>query len=198
MDVYFYQADIYCAGCAKLHIESCKNEDNGDSDTYPQGPYSDGGGEADSPQHCADCGGFLNNPLTDDGYRYVCDLLIKEGWHYDSDGQKVAYIKGVLQDWQEYYNFCFIDGSWSTPECDVEQIMNISENYLNRVKDDWQRIVLDEALELQDVCGTIYAFTSELAALRLFRYYNLVSFNPKAAMGYSIARESYYFRLETQ
>ncbi len=42
-----------------------------DSEQWPQGPYPDGGGEADCPQHCDCCGAFLENPLTDDGDSYV-------------------------------------------------------------------------------------------------------------------------------
>jgi len=37
--------------------------------------YCNGGGEADSPQHCASCGAFLENPLTGDGYAYVAEQL---------------------------------------------------------------------------------------------------------------------------
>ena len=90
MDAYIYQADLLCEDCANDIIGELKAkgvEDTGDSDDYPQGPYADGGGEADSPQHCgyfADCinaesfpdrekrvGIFLENPLTQDGMDYV-------------------------------------------------------------------------------------------------------------------------------
>lgn len=49
-----------------------------DSERYPQGPYPDGGGEADSPNHCDRCGIFLHNPLTSVGYGYVNEVL--EDW----------------------------------------------------------------------------------------------------------------------
>jgi hypothetical protein len=74
MDAYIYCADIYCDDCARAIRIDCA-EDSGDSDGYPQGPYSDGGGEADGPQCCGACGEFLENPLTGDGYQYLLELL---------------------------------------------------------------------------------------------------------------------------
>lgn len=72
MDAYIFQGDIYCAPCAKNIMEDRPNRRAcEDSDDYPQGPYADGGGEADCPSHCGNCGEFLMNPLTDEGRRYV-------------------------------------------------------------------------------------------------------------------------------
>ncbi len=81
MNAYIYQADIYCEECGALIRQeldeqgACPadptDESTFDSDEYPKGPYADGGGEADCPQHCAACGVFLENPLTSDGIEYV-------------------------------------------------------------------------------------------------------------------------------
>ena len=75
MKAYVYQADLYCEGCANKKQSQLDQDKNimwfRDSDHYPQGPYADGGGEADTPQHCDTCGLFLENPLTDDGEMYV-------------------------------------------------------------------------------------------------------------------------------
>ncbi len=80
MQAYVYQAALYCENCIKpiktaLHsvgVESSQDDATTyDSDDYPQGPDDDGGGEADSPQHCDGCRIFLENPLTDDGVQYV-------------------------------------------------------------------------------------------------------------------------------
>jgi|SRR5580692_1936962 hypothetical protein len=83
---YVYRAALYCEVCAdKLHekifaetptkVPSAKEIAScdlcWDSDDYPAGPYCDGGGEADCPQHCHMCGEFLENPLTSDGVAYV-------------------------------------------------------------------------------------------------------------------------------
>lgn len=76
MDAYIYESDLYCCDCATsiqelLGDQCCRSDDS----YYPQGPYANGGGEADRPQHCASCGVFLENPLTDDGRAWVADNL---------------------------------------------------------------------------------------------------------------------------
>lgn len=101
--VYIYQADIYCSPCGegiRRHLdmegktpEFPDRESTYDSDSYPKGPYADGGGEADSPQHCGRCGVFLCNPLTPDGESYVLDKLA------DGTGNP-----DVLAEWAEFYN----------------------------------------------------------------------------------------------
>jgi len=82
MQAYIFQADIYCAECAAA-IEIDRNLipiASNDSDVRPQGPYPDGGGEADCPQCCGACGVFLENPLTPEGDSYVR----KEAAFYDA------------------------------------------------------------------------------------------------------------------
>lgn len=100
MDAYIYAADIFCADCGKQirsritaegHAPANpKDETTYDSDEFPKGPYPDGGGEADSVQHCGsgvDCvnaielgdgtkiGCMLENPLTTDGVQTVKDAI---------------------------------------------------------------------------------------------------------------------------
>jgi hypothetical protein len=80
-EAYVYQAAMICADCAekvkdqlgvlgRVPIEP-DNESTYDSDDYPKGPYPDGGGESDVPEHCDHCGMFLENLLTDEGADYV-------------------------------------------------------------------------------------------------------------------------------
>jgi len=86
MNAYIYQADIYCEECGALIRQeldeqgACPadptDESTFDSDEYPKGPYADGGGEADCPQHCAACGVFLENSLTSEGVAYVKEAAI--------------------------------------------------------------------------------------------------------------------------
>ena len=80
-DVYMYQAALYCAPCGH-DLPACPNPDcddtDHDSDEYRTGPYPDGGGESDSPDHCDDCRVFLENPLTHDGFHYVIEQLIAD------------------------------------------------------------------------------------------------------------------------
>ncbi len=85
MNAYMYSAALYCEQCgeairARLDAEGFApsdpdDETSYDSDEYPKGPFPDGGGEADCPQHCDDCHCFLENPLTSEGERYVLGLM---------------------------------------------------------------------------------------------------------------------------
>lgn len=104
MNVYVYQAALWCESCgAKIWDDTPKpkgfdnnNESSWDSDDFPKGPYSDGGGEADCPQHCDGCGVHLENPLTSDGESYVKDKV--------KDGKGNAE---VLDTWRENYSYLF-------------------------------------------------------------------------------------------
>jgi hypothetical protein len=79
MRAYIYQADILCESCARevmddLRARGLEPTDpvlREDSDTWPVGPFPNGGGESDAPQHCGACGIFLENPLTPEGEQYV-------------------------------------------------------------------------------------------------------------------------------
>ncbi len=81
MNAWVYQGALLCDKCAEERCLSlCREasalgivpfEPGEDSEYYPQGPYPNGGGEADSPQHCDKCMVFLENPLTDEGRRYT-------------------------------------------------------------------------------------------------------------------------------
>ena len=80
MDAYMYRAAFLCEDCAMRYgLDVCRNDRHDavgpwcDSECMPVGPYVDGGGEADSPQHYDSCGVFLENPLTDDGRAYLRD-----------------------------------------------------------------------------------------------------------------------------
>jgi hypothetical protein len=95
-DVYVFQAALICEDCAANIMEKLDKqgvEDDGDSDTYPQGPHGDGGGEADSAQfcdqgrHCKNAvnitykhriGCPLGNPLTRDGAEAVRESVIRD------------------------------------------------------------------------------------------------------------------------
>lgn len=114
MKAYVYAADIYCEDCGEAIRERITREGlapknpgdewSYDSDEYPKGPYCDGGGESDCPQHCGagpDCfnaielsdgtkiGAWLENKLTTDGVDYVNEEI--------QEGGEVAEI------WAEFY-----------------------------------------------------------------------------------------------
>lgn len=96
-DAYVFQAALYCAPCGEA-IAKRIDKDSGrgpwceDSNYYPAGPYPDGGGEADSPQHCDACREFLRNALTDDGRAYVRERM--------ADGPADGIARTV---WAEFY-----------------------------------------------------------------------------------------------
>jgi hypothetical protein len=125
MDAYVYQAALWCGPCmirrlveekkaspgafgmgpaqALQQIVSANgftDENDYDSDDLPKGPNENGGGEADTPQHCDGCGAFLENPLTGDGVRYVNEKLTEHA----RDGSGNAE---VLKQWGEHYNAGF-------------------------------------------------------------------------------------------
>lgn len=104
-DAYVYQADLLCEDCAlkirrSLDRKNQKTLDDderqrlceeGDSNTYPQGPYSDGGGESDSFHFCGSgpkcvnaveidrkkIGCPLGNPLTRDGAVHLRSTIVE-------------------------------------------------------------------------------------------------------------------------
>jgi len=81
---FAYQSELFCEDCAKSIREKLNPElvaladKDRNSDMAPQGPYPDGGGEADTPQHCDACDVFLKNPLTGDGRMYVQKIVDRE------------------------------------------------------------------------------------------------------------------------
>ncbi len=114
MDAYVYQAVLWCADCtdeikkdlAKAAGKSVDEMDDEmgdettyDSDDYPKGPYDDGGGESDSPQHCDGCHKFLENPLTQEGMAYAQDAFI-EALNADKDPDTTPSIA----EWGPFYD----------------------------------------------------------------------------------------------
>lgn len=98
-DVYVYRAALLCERCGRDAIDELLSdgvEPDEDSDSWPQGPYPDGGWEADCPQHCDHCNEFLRNPLTGDGHDYVRDKLMQQ--LLSNRG-----IDGVLEEWRDHY-----------------------------------------------------------------------------------------------
>ena len=93
--VYIYQSALICEGCAHRLLRYRPHrtgEDTTDPDHCPQGPYSNGGGEADAPQYCdvgAECVGRievlgklkigcpLGNPLTNEGESYTIETIAR-------------------------------------------------------------------------------------------------------------------------
>jgi hypothetical protein len=124
MNAYIFQAALLCEPCGKATCDQLRksiadlhpgfdedNESTYDSDYYPKGPYPDGGGEADCPQHCDHCGVFLENPLTSDGYDYVRESAagygtaieqVDESWE-DTAQYAESNDKPALAQWIRFY-----------------------------------------------------------------------------------------------
>ena len=106
MGAYAFEGELFCAECAaatmrdlKGHVpKSCRD----DSECWPQGPYADGGGEADLPQHCGGCDQFLENPLTADGVAYVRRALARHA-------AGLGGAADVLAQWSSYYGITLPD-----------------------------------------------------------------------------------------
>jgi hypothetical protein len=112
---YIYQADVWCDSCGE-HIkaeldrenktpEDVDDESSFDSDEYPK-HYDAESEESDGPENCADgrCGGFSNgssygtflqNQLTQEGYRYLKGMLDGHG----------ATLPEYAKEWADYYQF---------------------------------------------------------------------------------------------
>lgn len=112
MDAYVYQAALYCEDCGlAIRKRICeagrqpanRDESTYDSDDYPKGPYPDGGGESDTPEHCNGCGVFLGNPLTQEGYRYFFDAAKRESDAWINSKAHVRPDSAVRNDWIPFY-----------------------------------------------------------------------------------------------
>lgn len=105
--MFIYSADVFCDDCGEAIRFSLRhfglapkdedNESSFDSDEFPKGPYEES--ESDTPDHCAACGLFLENPLTDYGREYVIDAAI-------TDAPLGLEGKGsdTVADWLAYYD----------------------------------------------------------------------------------------------
>lgn len=93
MNVYIYQAALLCEECG---IRARKNLDpSEDSDTYPQGPIPDGGGEADVPQTCDHCFCFLRNSLTRIGLADTAEMILRD---------TLSGNYSNVREWAEFYD----------------------------------------------------------------------------------------------
>ena len=147
---FMYRAALLCEDCGEaVRTALGPAADTGDSDAYPQGPYSDGGGEADSPQHCDTCGVHLDNPLTPDGESYVQEAF--EQFAQEGRGQIAT-----LAEWRDAY-----ESPWAAfcesvePHCEhftdlAQRRFNDLESYQLGARGLWVTHVRAGEVETQD------------------------------------------------
>lgn len=122
---YTYQADIWCDKCGErimLELKAIGRKDTGDSEDWPQ--EADLEEAADSPQNCASgvCGGqywvtidgrqrlleygeFLENPLTEEGYKNLKEML---------NGYDEGNITKPAEEWADFYMFEYWKNPWES------------------------------------------------------------------------------------
>lgn len=91
---YVYSGELLCDDCGGDIVQTLVAEcidDDGDSCHFPQMELIS---ESDTPDHCARCQTFLQNPLTHDGMAYVQRAL-------DENTGKPE----VLRQWAKHYGF---------------------------------------------------------------------------------------------
>jgi hypothetical protein len=119
--VYMYDGDLYCTNCAKelkhyLETNGVAASAAGiapalenDPDKLPQGPFSVG--ESDYPDYCGNCGEFLENPLTTDGYENLRQAV--EAYENEGSGDP-----STMQELIDFYPEVFEDDYTTKNEID--------------------------------------------------------------------------------
>ena len=124
MDAYICKAGLWCGPCVIKALVAARKaapgaidmspaealqqivsangftrESHYDSEDLPKGPYAQGGGEADTPQHCEGCRQFLGNPLTSDGMLWV-EGAIRD---YLTTRNPIAVTTDTVNEWADFY-----------------------------------------------------------------------------------------------
>ncbi len=90
-DYFTADADTWCEDCLTSRYGSTEG-----ADAEGNGIGAVFGEESDTPQYCAGCGAFLENPLTPDGVAYVVEAVVEALAHGRADSV-------ALTDWAPYY-----------------------------------------------------------------------------------------------
>lgn len=72
----------------------------------------------------------------------------------------------------------------------------ITANQTNRLQDALQIYAGNEKITVEVIGGTVYAFGSELAVLRISRYYALSMHENKSRLNYSENLKTWFFSLD--
>ena len=106
MKIYMFDGDVYCKPCGEAIAATLPDPDawereHPDSNSYPIA-YDSSEGEADSPEHCGKCGLFLERNLTEDGVRYVKEIV-------SEDLETESEIVGIVKEWIDFYGIDPLD-----------------------------------------------------------------------------------------
>ena len=106
MTIYMFQADVYCKPCGEAIAATLPDPDawereHPDSNSYPIA-YDSSEGEADSPEHCGKCVRFLERNLTEEGVRYVKEIV-------SEDLETESEIVGIVKEWIDFYGIDPLD-----------------------------------------------------------------------------------------
>jgi hypothetical protein len=187
-NVYMFQGALYCEDCGqniqnKIRKENRTPEDEDDetsfdSDDFPKGPFSNGGGEADNPQHCdsqkaclnaielpcgSKIGAWLGNPLTNDGINYLTNSILedsltrKNSQHSLQVARLWSYLyRNQLSEWDSLQEL--EDQTLGAPivKSFVQLVLNGHNHLLNRVM-----IGLDNIYGFSSKKSTMWAWKSE-------------------------------------
>ena len=113
-DVYMFQGALFCEDCGRDIQDNIRkegkapededDEESFDSDDFPKGPFSGGGGEADSIHHCdsnetclnaielpckSKIGAWLGNDLTSEGDEWLASSIRESIFRDDAHGRQV-------------------------------------------------------------------------------------------------------------
>ena len=142
--MYIYQADVYCDECGddiKRQHDFGYNFDDSkyDSDQYPIFHHAEFN-ESDNPQNCSGCHVPLENPLTEDGVKFVLSTIAdKLSWILNTDNPDI-FIKHkcVLTD-------CYYKDSYH-----IEIVRDWTKQVKDYIYDGLQTDLIDMFLELTE------------------------------------------------
>lgn len=96
MIAYSFDADIFCEDCTRMAFKNVDRNNQVDREGNPIHCIPDTADmECDSPQHCGNCGDFLENALTECGDNDVKDAASDE------------LSAKIPQAWKDYYSYLF-------------------------------------------------------------------------------------------
>ena len=106
MKIYMFDGDVYCTPCGEAIAATLPDPDawereHPDSNSYPIA-YDSSEGEADSPEHCDKCNLFLERNLTEEGVRYVKEIVAEDLSTEDK-------IVGIVKEWIDFYGIDPLD-----------------------------------------------------------------------------------------